>query len=522
VVLYCIFIFFGCTVLSLLLTRFVRNWAFRHGWLDQPSADRHLHIRPVPRIGGIALILSFAGGITLALVAPGFLGERAVLPSQIVRSIFLPVLLVFFLGLYDDLRGLGPYWKFGIETVAASWLYVGGIGIHRLDFYSAHGPLRISLGLPLTIFWVLLVTNAFNLIDGLDGLAAGSALFSTIIMFLASLWQHVPLVSVLSIVLAGSILGFLRYNFHPATIFLGDSGSLVIGFLLSALALAGSQKATTILAVAIPVVSFGLPILDVTLAVVRRFINSKPLFQGDNDHIHHKLLKRGLSHRNAVLVLYAVAAAFGLLSLMMLHGEVMLGFVLVVIGLGVWWGVQELKYLEFYELVAIARRLRQRRRIMTNNLRLRRATESLRNTASSFSQICRILELSLEPLGFCGAAFRLLTTTRNTMNHTPLRTDQEGRLLYLWKRQNHAPLGWELKLELVSRSGSKLGDFFVVRTNVSEPLWVDINLIHNELCSAVSEAVGRAVELASMLPAAQSHSRSILSARAAAASSKLD
>ena len=339
-------------------------------------------------------------------------------------------------------------------------------------------------------------------------------------IFVVSLWRHTPLISVLSIALAGSILGFLRYNFNPATIFLGDSGSLVIGFLLSALALAGSQKATTILAVATPVVSFGLPILDVTLSLVRRFVSSKPLFRGDDEHIHHRLIKRGLSHRDAVLVLYAVAAAFGLLSLCLLHGEVMIGFVLVVVGAGIWWGVQELKYLEFYELAATARRLRQKKRIMANNLRLRRAIETLLETASGFSDICHILEGTLAPLGFSGAAFHLPAITRNALDRSPFRTDREGRLIYLWGQQNGATLGWELRLNLLSRAGNKLGDFFIIRTNASEPLWVDINLIHNEFRAAVSDVVDRAIGAVSLVPVAPPHPRPVLSSKPVIAGSK--
>src|SRR6202035_1793684 len=160
--------------------------------------------------------------------------------------------------------------------------------------------------------WVIGLTNAFNLIDGLDGLSAGSALFSTFVVFVVAISSGTSSMSLLTIALAGAILGFLRFNFNPATIFLGDCGSLFIGFMLSALALAGSQKAPTMVAVAIPVVSLGLPILDVAIAIVRRCLGGKPLFRGDSYHIHHKLLRRGLSQRVAVLILYAVTAGFGL------------------------------------------------------------------------------------------------------------------------------------------------------------------------------------------------------------------
>src|SRR6202023_4148786 len=170
-----------------------------------------------------------------------------------------------------------------------------------------------AIGLPITVLWVIGITNAFNLIDGLDGLAAGSALFSTLVVFVVAIFSGSSLVSLLTIALAGAILGFLRFNFNPATIFLGDCGSLFIGFILSALALEGAtQKAPTVIAVAIPVVSFGLPILETTLSILRRLISGRPVFTADREHIHHKLLQHGLTHRQVVIVLYGVSAVFAL------------------------------------------------------------------------------------------------------------------------------------------------------------------------------------------------------------------
>jgi UDP-GlcNAc:undecaprenyl-phosphate GlcNAc-1-phosphate transferase len=515
-------VFLASACLSILLTRFIRDEAIHHGWLDRPDTDRHFHSKAVPRIGGIALLLSIAGASGVGLLILHTLGVRTEPSFHMALAICLPAMIVFFTGLYDDIYSLGPYWKFSGEAVAAICLYAGGLGIHRFDLYSQHTALRISVGLPLTVFWVLLVTNAFNLIDGLDGLAAGSAFFATVIIFVVSLGRSTSLISLLSIALAGSVLGFLRYNFHPATIFLGDSGSLLIGFLLSALALASSQKATTIVAVSIPVISFGLPILDVTLSVIRRFLSGNPLFRGDHEHIHHKLINRGWSHRKAVLVLYLVAAAFGLISLTMLHGEVMLGFVLIVVGVGVWWGVQKLKYLEFYELAQIARRLRQNKRIIANNVGLRRAIESLLKAPPDLSEICSILETTLEPIGFSGTAFKIDSSTQSELTLFPLCVDDEGRLSHLWGTQDPSVLKWELRLELRSRSGEKLGDFFLFRANASAPLWVDINLLDYEFRAAVSAAVERAIDAVPMVGSAQAHMKPTRLAKALAASSQSD
>ncbi len=492
---YYVCVFLAAAMFCLLLTRLVRDQATLRGWLDTPNAGRHFHLKPVPRMGGVAVFLAFIFAIVMGLVFSRHFGVNSGISAHTVLRILLPSLLIFFMGLYDDCFSLGPYSKLVIETTAAIALYFGGLGIHRFDLYSTGGMLRISLGLPLTILWVLLVTNAFNLIDGLDGLAAGSALFSTLIIFLISLWRHSDLVSLLGAALAGAILGFLRYNFHPATIFLGDSGSLSIGFLLSVLALAGSQKATTMVAIAIPVVAFGLPLIDVVLSVARRFLSERPLFQGDNDHIHHKLMKRGLSHRDAVLVLYAVAATFGILSLTLLHGEVMLGLVLAVVALGVCLGVHELRYVEFFELASTGRRIRQRRKTIANNLRLRRGIEAFTNGPAEFPEICRILEATLEPAGFSGAAFCFSQPGRiDESILIPLRPDRSGKHYHLWNEDMLEPQ-WELRLEMTSSTGDWLGDLFILRARASEPMWVDVNLLTGEFRTAVSEVVNRAIWL---------------------------
>src|SRR5262249_14709902 len=178
------------------------------------------------------------------------------------------------LGVYDDVHSVGPYWKFLVQAIAGAMLFAGGLRIFDLPVLFGTHQFSWYTGLPLTILWVMAITNAFNLIDGLDGLAAGSALFSTLVVFVVALVGNLSLIS---LALAGAILGFLRYNFNPATIFLGDCGSLFIGFMLSALGLYGAQKAPTIIAVAIPVVSFGLPILETSLSVLRRLIGGRPV-----------------------------------------------------------------------------------------------------------------------------------------------------------------------------------------------------------------------------------------------------
>jgi UDP-GlcNAc:undecaprenyl-phosphate GlcNAc-1-phosphate transferase len=430
-----------------------------------------------------------------------------------------PALIIFLLGLYDDLHSIGPYRKFGVQAIAAVLLYLSGFGIHQLDLFSAGHILQTAVGLPLTVVWVLLITNAFNLIDGLDGLAAGSALFSTVVVLAVSLLIPNPMVTYLTIALAGAILGFLRFNFHPASIFLGDSGSLFIGFMLSALALAGSQKAPTMVAVAIPVVCFGLPIVDVTLSIVRRFLGGKPLFTGDSDHIHHKLLKRGLSQRAAVLVLYIASAGFALLSLFLIHDAGMIGLVLLIIGIGVWLGVQHLHYAEFAELQDLIRRTRKRKQVIANNLEIRRAAESL-NSSSEFASICRILENTLEPLGFDGFALRNSSTSGiSELFFAPFRRASDGGLQYCWSHTTIANPAWELRLELMMSSSDPMGHFSLFRMRVESPVLVDVDLFNNEFRMALSNAFYRALNQMQVSARPEIHAVSAPTAKVASISS---
>jgi UDP-GlcNAc:undecaprenyl-phosphate GlcNAc-1-phosphate transferase len=486
--------FVACLFLSLLLTRYVRNLAIAKCWVDAPKAGRHLHVVAVPRLGGVAIYVSFMVIVLLALAAHSSSWLVPALPVKATVSLLGPASLIFLLGLYDDFHSLGPFWKFGIQTIAAVWLYAGGIGIHRLRLVSGGHDLNAALGLLLTVIWVLLITNAFNLIDGLDGLAAGSALFSTLVVFVMSLIVPSPLVTLLSITLAGATLGFLRFNFHPASIFLGDSGSLFIGFMISALALVGSQKAPTMVAVAIPMVSLGFPIMDVVLAVVRRFLAGKPLFNGDGHHIHHKLLKRGLSQRNAVLVLYAVTAGFGFLSLVLLQDRRMIALVLGVIGIGIFLGIQQLRYQEFAELLSSLQGVGRHRQVLANHVAIRHAAELL-DASADFSTVCEILRDTLEPIGFDAVRFRKAGENGfPAQAHFPLPLGPDGSLIYSWSEKKTDEAPWELKFELVTNSGYRWGYFSLLRVCGKDPLPLDVNILTDNFRTSLSNALDRAFE----------------------------
>ncbi len=486
-------VFLGSLFFSLASTWFVRRIANARGWIQEPQSDRHMHTMPVPRLGGIAIYFSFMSVVIAAMVIPRLMGSAwPLLHGKAMMGLLGPALLIFMLGLWDDVRSLNAYWKFAVQTVAAIWLYVGGYGIHNLGLIYDGRTLEWMYCLPLTVLWVLLITNAFNLIDGLDGLAAGSAVFSTIVVFVMSLIVPNPLVAFFAIALAGATLGFLRFNFHPATIFLGDSGSLFIGFMLAALALAGSQKAPTIVAVAIPIVSLGFPILDVALAVTRRFLSGKPLFAGDKSHIHHKLVRRGLSQRNVVLILYAVTAGFGFLSLLLLEQRRAIALVLAVTGIGIFLGVQQLRYQEFAELLSVLQRVTRRRQILANHVALRQSAEKLRE-CHDLGSMCQILQDALEPMGFDAVRFRKLGENGFSSEMLqPMQYSPDGSWLLSWCAHEIGEPSWELKLDLMTDSAVRWGYFSLIRMSNEDSLLLDVNLLTEEFRSSLSGAIERA------------------------------
>jgi UDP-GlcNAc:undecaprenyl-phosphate GlcNAc-1-phosphate transferase len=517
-------VIFGISlVFSFVLTWCVRNLAMGRGWVAPPIQDRDLHEIPLPRLGGVPIFLAFLISIAIALLAGLHFPALAVSSSlRTLLTVLVAGTLIFLLGIYDDIHSVGPYTKFVIQAVAAIMLFVGGLRILDLPVLFGARHLAWPIGLPITVLWVIGITNAFNLIDGLDGLAAGSALFSTLVVFVVAIFNGSSLVSLLTIALAGAILGFLRFNFNPATIFLGDCGSLFIGFMLSALALVGSEKAPTVIAVAIPLVSFGLPILETTLSVMRRLISGRPLFTADREHIHHKLLQLGMSHRQVVIVLYGVSAIFALLSLFLLwpSGST-LGLVLAVLGTGMWIGVQHLGYLEFGELARVAQRTLAQRQIFINDLAIRRAIEEMKG-ASDYVEVCRILEAAFSTNDFEGFELKVNAEAGEPaifgIDQRP--REKAGETLdFKWSRLG-APMrhdgwgAWNLGLELMTSSNRWRGSIKIYRLYTDRPLLVDTNLLTSVFPVVLADALDRALASNEGLAPEVTASRDLMTAEA--------
>ena len=304
-----------------ILTPLVRRLAYRFGALDHALSSRKIHGRPIPRLGGIAIVIAFYVPLIGLILFHTEVGRMFLAERKYVIGLFAGGGCIALLGLYDDLRGSGAGRKFLVQFAVAGFLYWLGFRMEVLA-----NPLGdpITLGwasLPFTLLWIVGVVNALNLIDGLDGLAGGVALVAVIITFLVSIQRGHPLMMLFSSALAGSIIGFLFYNFNPASIFMGDTGSMFLGFVLATTAIQTNQKASTAVAVLVPAIALGLPIMDTLLALGRRAVRGRPLFQADKEHIHHRLLDAGLTHRQAVLVLYGFCIVLGATAMVLTYAS---------------------------------------------------------------------------------------------------------------------------------------------------------------------------------------------------------
>ncbi len=311
-------IFISSLVISLLLTPIVSRGAIKLGLVDIPT-ERKVHGGPIPRVGGLAIFLSFYLSIIISVLLYRTHILELVLQEQRIFSIVLGSFVIFGLGLWDDIRGLGPKTKLLFQIAAAIIVYIGGIRIEIVGIPWTSALRMGVLSAPVTIFWILLVVNAINLIDGLDGLAAGVCFFVFIILITLSVIEEEFLVALGMAAAAGSTLGFLKYNFNPATIFMGDSGSYFLGYLLAVLSILGSLKSHAALTILIPMIALGVPLMDAIWATIRRFALGKKILRADDDHFHHRLLKLGFTHRRAVLILYGATIGFGVIALVMIH-----------------------------------------------------------------------------------------------------------------------------------------------------------------------------------------------------------
>ena len=492
------------TVVSLVTTPLIRRLCQRYKLLDIPLDGRRVHRTAVPRLGGFALYISCLTALSLLPFVDNLLTQTLSGLKPEFLTLFIPATLVLLLGGYDDLKGTNAVVKFaGLGLIAALFYAMGG----RIDALSI--PLFGSIELPplfsfiITVVWLVGITNAFNLIDGIDGLASGAALFSSLVILGVSISQERTLMIVVSLVLCGALAGFLRYNFNPASIFLGDSGSLFTGFLLAALSVLGTQKATTAVAIVVPILAFGFPMVDTAMTMGRRLLSRKPVFQGDTEHIHHMLLARGWSQRRAALVLYGVCALFGLAALIFpATGSKLTGFMMFVISVAVIIAVGHLRYHEVEELRAgVKRTVGDRRLRVANNIRVRRAALAL-SKASDLHEMFEATRHLLDFGEFSFANAQVGQPGRADMNERAYQASlqrhpkqllefRNGRVFWSWAGDvDRSRSEWSFRLPLV-KDGVEWGWLNFYRGFDAEPMLVDTNYLSDLFRREFTNAAAR-------------------------------
>ena len=320
--LYFLYGFILAVLLSYALTPLVRKLAFWFGAVDKPN-ERKVHVAPMPRMGGLAIYLAFSLSYGLVVI---FTDAVA---TNVGYALLFGGGIVVITGMLDDRFELSAKMKLIGQILAASVAMYLGLRMQLITIPFTDTTVDIGyLGIPLTLLWILGVTNAINLIDGLDGLASGVSAIGAFALCVVSYMTGNTMIALMAFLLIGSILGFLRYNFFPAKIFMGDSGSLFLGFALSTMSLLELKQATLVSFV-VPILILGIPITDTLYAMIRRKINRQPISSADKNHLHHRLLSLGFSHRNAVLVIYGISFAFALLAIFLSQSTLWLVFATV-------------------------------------------------------------------------------------------------------------------------------------------------------------------------------------------------
>ena len=296
---------------SILVTPVAIRLAPKIGAVDIPLDNRRMHTKTMPRFGGLAI---FAGSTTAMLIFLKF--------DPRVVTIVMGGALIYILGVIDDIKHLSAKVKFLGQTFVALIMYVNGIRIEFLTNFLGEGNSQLGdvLCFIITMVWIVGITNTVNLIDGLDGLAAGTAAIASLCIAYTAYIHGTYLAAGAMLALAGATLGFLPYNFYPAKIFMGDGGSLYLGFILATLSVLGTVKSATLVTMIIPVLVLGVPIFDTFFAIFRRFVNKRPIMEADKGHLHHRLMKLGYGQRRATLMLYGITAIMGVAAVLFSRG----------------------------------------------------------------------------------------------------------------------------------------------------------------------------------------------------------
>ncbi len=314
--------FFLSLLISLILVPLIRNISIKYKWLDDPQRSaRTIHQRLIPRTGGIGILIAFITPLIGLFFVKSGVGGVFISDYKMSVSLIAGGVVVAAIGLIDDLYGLKASRKFFLQSIVAIFSYAMGFKIQSISLPFI-GVVEMGIFAPVvTLLWIVGIINAINLVDGIDGLAAGLAFFVCVTNFVFGFASNNIIICLISAALGGALLGFLYYNFNPASVFMGDTGSMFIGYILATSSLWTSMKKGTTVALLIPIISLGLPIMDTLVAMFRRFILKRPIFSPDRGHIHHRLLQKGYSQRKTVVILYTISIVFALAAIFSYFGD---------------------------------------------------------------------------------------------------------------------------------------------------------------------------------------------------------
>lgn len=333
-------------ITTFVATPYTIKIAKKIGAMDVPKDNRRMHKKPMPKFGGPAVILGFLVSVIYLIITCMIEQKMNIFTDGVwvkLLGFLVGIIIISVFCFFDDKKGIKAHTKLLGQVLAACAIIISGIRIDFVNLPFLQGDLNEIISIIITLFWIVGITNAINLIDGLDGLSTGISIISCVSLLIIFSLNVSPLIAIILITaLAGSLVGFLPYNFNPAKTFIGDIGTNFIGLSLSVISILGVAKTVTALVIVLPVIVLGLPIFDTLFAIIRRIIKGKSLkavFKADKGHLHHKIVAKGFSPKEAVLILYGISVAFGMFAVILFESGIIkaLSFALVVIaviGLG--------------------------------------------------------------------------------------------------------------------------------------------------------------------------------------------
>jgi len=500
-------VFFAGFAAALAATPLAAGFGRAFGFMDAPQG-RKIHTHPIPRCGGLAIVVSFFAAMALAFVPDLPTGSKTIETAHL-WSVAGGGLFIFLVGLVDDRKPLPAKVKFLAQIAAASICFFGGVRIESFSMGGFMANLEF-FSFVLTVLWFVLFINAINLIDGLDGLAAGVAFFVCAVQAVLATMRAEAMAAMYFAALGGSALGFLRYNFNPASIFLGDGGSYFLGYMVAALSILTSAKSQVGATILMPILAFGVPLLDTLTSPLRRFVRGKKMFEPDREHVHHNLIAKGWSQRKTVVFLYGVTAFLAVTAMLIVNmRDVPAGLFILVLGGALILFVRKAGYFSYFAVDKVFGWLRDisdeagvshgRRTFLNLQIEISQSEDLAAlwcNVSAAVSQLgFDLAEMTLDPRGSAPSAAPAPPrgpVCRDGVCFEWAREDLErDRREYLSRRSL-----FKIELPLMDKSGSHMGTLWLVKDlsgeQLSEFTLRRVEQLRRSVVSTLEKITGRA------------------------------